>query len=126
VGAAVPLSAVQLGRHLTHCRLGRGVPPYQVASWLIQPFGHHTPTLQTYRQDRQDNGPVRYGDLLLVTVAPKPGLYTRARPLYGQKYGDETRNSFTPGVIGVAVSGQDEATSGLAKLLPVERLPLPV
>ena len=22
-------------------RLGRGLPPYQVASWFIQPFGHH-------------------------------------------------------------------------------------
>ena len=35
-------------------------------------------------------------------------------------------NSFTLGVIGVAVSGPEEATSGLAKLLPVERHPLPV
>ena len=38
----------------------------------------------------------------------------------------ETENSFTLGVIGGAVSGPEEATSGLAKLLPVERLPLPV
>jgi len=29
--------------HLTHCRRGRGLPPYQVASWSIQPFGHNTP-----------------------------------------------------------------------------------
>jgi len=28
---------------------GRGPPPYQVASWSIQPFGHNTPTLQTDR-----------------------------------------------------------------------------
>ena len=35
--------------------------------------------------------------------------------------GVETENSFTLGVIGVAVSGPEEATSGLAKLLPVER-----
>ena len=27
----------ELGSHLTQCRLGRGLPPYQVASWSIQP-----------------------------------------------------------------------------------------
>jgi len=32
MGAAVPLSAGELGPHLTQCRLGRGRPPYQVAS----------------------------------------------------------------------------------------------
>jgi len=34
--------------HLTHCRLGRGLPPYQVASWSIQPFGHnrHGPKIE--------------------------------------------------------------------------------
>ena len=26
---------------------GRGLPPYQMASWSIQPFDHNTPTLQT-------------------------------------------------------------------------------
>ena len=32
-GAAVSLSVVrELGPHLTQCRLGRGLPPYQVAS----------------------------------------------------------------------------------------------
>jgi len=40
--------------------------------------------------------------------------------------GVEAENSFTLGVVGVAVSGPEEATSGLAKLLPVERQPLPV
>jgi len=40
--------------------------------------------------------------------------------------GVETENSFTLGVIGVAVSWSDEATSSLAKLLPVETQPLPV
>jgi len=25
----------------TQCRLGRGLPPYYVASWSIQPFGHN-------------------------------------------------------------------------------------
>ena len=32
VGAAVPLSVGELGLHLTQCRLGRGIAPYQVAS----------------------------------------------------------------------------------------------
>jgi len=39
-------------------RLGRGLPPYQVASGSIQPFGHNRPALQTDRQDTQDNGPI--------------------------------------------------------------------
>jgi len=46
----VPLSVGDLGPHLTQCHLG--IPPYQVASWSIQPFGHNTPTLQTGRQSR--------------------------------------------------------------------------
>jgi len=29
------------GPHLTQCGPGRGLPPYQVASWSIQPFGHN-------------------------------------------------------------------------------------
>ena len=29
------------GPHLTQCCLRRGLPPYQVASWSIQPFGHN-------------------------------------------------------------------------------------
>jgi len=40
--------------------------------------------------------------------------------------GVNTENSFTLGVNGFAVSGPEEATSGLAKLLPVDRHPLPV
>ena len=39
---------------------------------------------------------------------------------------ESTEKSFTLGVIGVAVSGPEEATSGLAKLLPIDRQPLPV
>jgi len=31
-GADVPLSVGELSPHLTHCRLGRDLPPYQVAS----------------------------------------------------------------------------------------------
>jgi len=36
----VPLLG-ELGPHLTLCRLVRGLPPYQVAYWFIQPFGHN-------------------------------------------------------------------------------------
>ena len=43
VGAAVPLSmGGELGPHITQCHLGRGLPPYQAASWSIQPFGHNS------------------------------------------------------------------------------------
>ena len=31
----------ELNRHLTHCHLGRGLPPHQVAFSSIQPFGHN-------------------------------------------------------------------------------------
>jgi len=44
-----------LGFHLTQCRLGRGIPPYQVAYWSIQPFGHKTPTLQTDRTGQRSD-----------------------------------------------------------------------
>jgi len=46
--AAVPLSVGELGPHLTQYRLGRGIPPYQVVSWSIRPFGHKTLTLPQY------------------------------------------------------------------------------
>jgi len=45
--AAVTLSVGELGPHLTQCSLGRGLPPYQVAPWSIQLFGHNN---QCYRQ----------------------------------------------------------------------------
>jgi len=41
-------------------------------------------------------------------------------------YGVEIEYCFTLGVIGVAVSGPEAATSGVAELLPVARQPLPV
>jgi len=31
----------ELGPLLTQCRLEGGLPPYEVASWSIQPFGHN-------------------------------------------------------------------------------------
>jgi len=47
VGGCAPFGGGRLSPHLTQCGQGRGLPPYQVASWSIQPFGHNTPTLQT-------------------------------------------------------------------------------
>ena len=40
-GAAVEAGS-PLDPHLTQCGLGRGLPPYQVTSWSIQPFGHNS------------------------------------------------------------------------------------
>jgi len=54
-----------LGPHLTQCGRCQGLPPCQVSSWSIQPFGHNTPTLQTDRQDRTGQRTV------WQTVAPK-------------------------------------------------------
>jgi len=36
-----PFGGGELGPHLTQHRLGWGLPPYQVASWSIQPSGHN-------------------------------------------------------------------------------------
>jgi len=38
---AVLLFSGELGPHLTQCRLGWGLPLYQVASWSNQPCGHN-------------------------------------------------------------------------------------
>ena len=35
-----PFLGRRLGTRLTQTRLGWGLPPYRVASWCIQPFGH--------------------------------------------------------------------------------------
>jgi len=57
----------------------------------------------------------------------KPGIGARARCMdKSNGSGVETENSFTLGVIGVAVSGPEVATSGSAELLPVDRQLLPV
>jgi len=40
-GAVSPFWKGELSPHLTQCCLGRGLPPYQVASWSIQRFGHN-------------------------------------------------------------------------------------
>ena len=54
LGLLCPSSGSGFGLHLIRCDQGRGLPPYQVASWSIEPFGHNTPTSQTDRQTGQD------------------------------------------------------------------------
>ena len=41
MGGCAPLWEGELGPHLTQSRLSWGQPPYQVASWCIQPFSHN-------------------------------------------------------------------------------------
>jgi len=40
-GCCAPLHGGELGPQLTQCHLGRGIPPYQVVSWSIQPFSQN-------------------------------------------------------------------------------------
>jgi len=49
-----PFGEGELGPYVTQCGRGRGLPPCQVASWSIQPFGHNTSMLQTVQTDRTD------------------------------------------------------------------------
>jgi len=51
-GLLCPFPWGELGSHLKQCCLGKGLPPYQVASWSIQPIGHNTPTSQTLQRSR--------------------------------------------------------------------------
>jgi len=60
-GSAVPLSVRGAGSPSNTMWLGQGLPPYQVVSWSIQPFGHNTPTSKT---DRTDNGPISQSEQL--------------------------------------------------------------
>jgi len=39
--APTPLGRAERGPHLTQSRLGRGLTPYQVTSWSMQPFGRN-------------------------------------------------------------------------------------
>jgi len=50
----VTLWGGELSLHITQCCLGRGLPPYQVESWCIQPFGHNTPKLQIGQRSHYD------------------------------------------------------------------------
>ena len=79
-GYTVPLSVGELSPHLTQCPWAEA---YLRTKWHLDPSNRLATIHHRYRQT--DNGPVAQGELLLVTVAKKPGLYMRARPLYGQK-----------------------------------------
>jgi len=99
-----PFWGREQGPRLAQCRLGRCLPPYQVASWSIQPFRHnrHEPKLgglcsfwgggrvlrpcqvssfiqsfadntSTLQTDRQDNGPIAWGEPFYKR-SPKNGL----------------------------------------------------
>ena len=63
-----PLAEGVLGSHLTQCGQGRGLPPCQVSSSYIQPFGYNTPTYYIQdTEDRQtgvqtDNGTIASGE----------------------------------------------------------------
>ena len=65
---------------ITQCRLGRGLPPYQVASWSIQPFCHNTPTLQDRQahRDTHRHTQKQLSDSIGLTV-----LQTVAQKVYG-------------------------------------------
>ena len=69
LGGSAPLGEGELGPHLTQCGQGWGLPACQVSSWSVQPFGHNTPTSQTWqdRQDRQRSDSI--GRTVLQTVA---------------------------------------------------------
>jgi len=67
-GAPPPFWGGGLGPHLTQSRLGRGLPPYQVASWSLQPFG------------RNGYGPKIRGCALLGEGELGPHLTNVARP----------------------------------------------
>ena len=64
----VPLFLGELGPHLTQCGLGRGLPPCQVASGSIQPFGHNR------------HGPKIGGQLCLFCRSPSNRVWPKPRP----------------------------------------------
>ena len=103
-------------------------PVYEVASWSIQPFGHNIPTVSnvTEKQTGQWSRSIR--QTVACNGHPKSLVSICVRTRYMDKSngdGLETENSSTIGlgVIGVSVSGLEKATTGLAKLVPVERRP---
>jgi len=60
VGGCTPLEEGELGPHLTQCRMGRGLPPYQVASWSIKPFGHMRHGPRIIRTQTKRPAPVNF------------------------------------------------------------------
>jgi len=79
-GCCAPFRGGELGPQ--RCGLGRGLPPYQVASWSIQLFGHNTPMLHTDKQRSEI-----MGWTVLQTVAPKPVLFRIAADSLVTTYG---------------------------------------
>ena len=69
-----------MGSHLTQCGRGRNLPPCQVSSGSIQPFGHNTPTSQT---DRTDNCPIAYG-VPFYKRSPKNEIYSDSSRISGR------------------------------------------
>jgi len=64
-----PFTLGKLGPHLTQCRLGRGLPPYQVASWFIQQFNHNTLTLQDRHTHRHQFTPILIFTITLLILS---------------------------------------------------------
>ena len=95
------LSIGQLDPHLTQCCLG-----YLRTKWHLDPFNSLATIHQRHRQTDRTNGPVAYCELSLVTVAPKARYMGKSNA-----DGVESENFFTLNVIGVVVSGLEEATS---------------
>jgi len=61
-----------MDHHLTQCRVCRGIPPYQMVSWCIQPFDDNT-----YGPIAENWGlcPLDWGD-----ESPSNTLWPQARP----------------------------------------------
>jgi len=74
-GAPPPPWGGGLGPHLTQTRLGRGLSPYRVASWCIQPFGHNRngPKIG-------EGAPPRFGQRALGLHLTQSRLGWRLRP----------------------------------------------
>jgi len=72
MGAAVPISGVGEAESwvFTQCGLGRGLPPYQMASWSTQPFGHNRHGSRLYgRMGQACSRKLRkWGDIVSLSV----------------------------------------------------------
>ena len=76
-----PFLGGERGPYRRQCRLGLGVPPYQVASWSIQPFGHK-----------------RYGHKIVgcaLWVGPHPTQCGQGRGLHAKFHLDSSKRLAT-------------------------------
>ena len=71
-----PFRGEELGPHLTQCGLRRGLSPYQVASWSIQPFGHNTPASHPDRQAGQRSDSIGRTGLQTSPKNQQNGMWT--------------------------------------------------